>query len=149
KPGAGPPLVSQKFAGTQPLQLSLAPGSRVVVVSTFSDADGTMLTGSSCTNVALSTGQSSCLSITLTEIDAGMLDFSFPILDFATPIVDLAVPSSGCQSAADCSSVHGLPQCAGGTCSWTCDTGFLHCTSGNTGCDTDITSVENCGGCGN
>jgi hypothetical protein len=135
KPGAGPPLVSQKFAGGQTLQLSLPQGSRVVVVSTFSDSDGTMRTSSACSNVTLSSGKSSCLQITLIEIDAGSLDFSMPPM--------------GCQAPADCSSVHGTPQCAGGTCSWTCDAGFAHCGSDNTGCETDITTVENCGGCGN
>jgi hypothetical protein len=30
-----------------------------------------------------------------------------------------------------------------------CNTGFIHCMTGNTGCDTQSTSVDNCGGCGN
>jgi hypothetical protein len=50
--------------------------------------------------------------------------------------------------ATACSTLNGTPSCSGGTCAWTCNTGFVHCASGNTGCEVDDTTVYNCGGCG-
>lgn len=52
----------------------------------------------------------------------------------------------GCNVA--CVSANGTPKCAAGTCSWTCASGFAHCDSGNTGCETNIrTDVAHCGSC--
>jgi hypothetical protein len=34
-------------------------------------------------------------------------------------------------------------------CGWTCNPNFVHCGSGNTGCETPSNTVDNCGGCGN
>jgi hypothetical protein len=48
-----------------------------------------------------------------------------------------------------CSTAHGVPSCSGSTCSWSCDGGYAHCMSGNTGCETSTTTITNCGGCNN
>jgi hypothetical protein len=53
---------------------------------------------------------------------------------------------SGCGIA--CSTMSGTPSCMKGMCSWTCASGFAHCDSGNTGCETNIRSdVGHCGAC--
>lgn len=42
------------------------------------------------------------------------------------------------------------PTCTAGTCGFTCDTGFDDCdTNAATGCETNITTVMNCGRCNN
>jgi hypothetical protein len=168
-PGAGPPLVSRKFAAGEPLKLSLAPGTKIVVVSTFSDPDGTMLTATSCSSVDLGAGKAACLSISLVEIDGGVLVDLAEQPDLSGFMPDLTgVQTCGsdaecggqrcdlvrgicveCLSALDCSTVHGTPACASGACGWSCQPGYAHCMSGNTGCDTDIANTTNCGGCGN
>jgi hypothetical protein len=51
-----------------------------------------------------------------------------------------------------CSTTNGTPICAGGNCDWpinNCASGFRHCQSGNTGCDTNIRLPANCGSCTN
>jgi len=49
-----------------------------------------------------------------------------------------------------CSAVNGTPKCTGSACTWTCASGFAHCNSGNTGCDTNIrTTTARCGSCNN
>jgi hypothetical protein len=54
----------------------------------------------------------------------------------------------GCGNA--CSMLNAMAtSCNIGTCGWTCNMGFAHCSTGNTGCETDITQLTNCGGCGN
>jgi len=93
-----------------------------------------VITGTSCSQVDLGAGKGACLSISLTEVDGGAPS-------------DLG--GEECLSPADCSTLHGTPVCAGGKCGWSCSPGFAHCASGNTGCETDITTVDNCGGCGN
>jgi hypothetical protein len=52
----------------------------------------------------------------------------------------------GCGKA--CSTLNATPTCSAGVCGWTCNTDFIHCGSGNTGCET-ASSVTNCQGCGN
>jgi hypothetical protein len=48
-----------------------------------------------------------------------------------------------------CSSKNGTPSCNNSVCSWTCATGFGHCASGNTGCETNLhNDPANCGACG-
>ena len=52
----------------------------------------------------------------------------------------------GCGSV--CVTKNGTPKCAGGACSWTCVSGFTHCDSGNTGCETNTRSdPAHCGSC--
>lgn len=52
----------------------------------------------------------------------------------------------GCGVA--CSAQNGTPTCALSTCSWTCASGFGHCASGNTGCESNLrTDVNHCGSC--
>ncbi|MHB1845846.1 MAG: hypothetical protein ACYCWW_13550 [Deltaproteobacteria bacterium] len=71
--------------------------------------------------------------------------------------------NTGCETATDggnsvldcggcgisCSTLNGVPSCVGGACQWSCDPGFAHCASGNTGCETNLlTSTSSCGACG-
>jgi hypothetical protein len=52
----------------------------------------------------------------------------------------------GCGVA--CVNKNGTPKCAASVCSWTCASGFTHCDSGNTGCETNTRSdTAHCGSC--
>lgn len=52
-----------------------------------------------------------------------------------------------CRNA--CSDANGEAVCAGGQCGTTCSPGFDSCDSDiATGCETDIQTVDDCGGCG-
>ena len=63
--------------------------------------------------------------------------------------VDTAVDllnCGGCNLA--CVGTNGTPQCTAGVCGWTCASGFTHCDSGNTGCETNTRSdTAHCGSC--
>ena len=53
----------------------------------------------------------------------------------------------GCGTS--CVNTNGTPTCASGACAWTCASGFTHCDSGNTGCETNTRSdPAHCGACG-
>jgi hypothetical protein len=60
-------------------------------------------------------------------------------------------PAYGCgdPSCAPCSIANGTAACSSGTCAvGTCDPNHKDCNSkGVDGCETDITTVQNCGGC--
>lgn len=47
-----------------------------------------------------------------------------------------------------CSTANGTPSCTAGSCTWMCASGFAHCGTGNTGCETNArTDVTHCGAC--
>jgi hypothetical protein len=48
-----------------------------------------------------------------------------------------------------CSTLNATPMCLSGGCAWGCTSGYQHCMTGNTGCDTQTTTLTNCGGCNN
>jgi hypothetical protein len=52
----------------------------------------------------------------------------------------------GCALA--CNPTNDLPVCTLGACAFQCIPGYAHCAMGNTGCETRIDSILNCGGCG-
>jgi len=49
-----------------------------------------------------------------------------------------------------CSAVNDSPSCTAGKCVFKCANGFAHCgpPDDNTGCETNIRTVQNCGACG-
>ena len=49
-----------------------------------------------------------------------------------------------------CSTVNNSPTCVDSKCTFNCANGFTHCGSpqNNTGCETNIRTVNNCGACG-
>ena len=52
----------------------------------------------------------------------------------------------GCGLA--CSTKNATPSCTASTCAWACASGFTHCDSGNTGCETNTRSdLAHCGSC--
>ena len=52
----------------------------------------------------------------------------------------------GCGIA--CSTANATPACAGSVCSWTCAAGFDHCSTTNSGCETNLrTNATHCGSC--
>ncbi|HSO34837.1 MAG TPA: hypothetical protein VLT33_20040 [Labilithrix sp.] len=52
------------------------------------------------------------------------------------------------QCGTSCSTTNGSPSCLAGACRWTCNAGFNHCATGNTGCETNTSSsVTQCGSC--
>lgn len=52
----------------------------------------------------------------------------------------------GCDQP--CSTTNGAASCATGQCAWTCNPGYSHCASGNTGCETNTaTKTDQCGSC--
>ncbi len=52
----------------------------------------------------------------------------------------------GCGTA--CSTANGTPTCAASACSWACANGFAHCSTTNTGCETNTkTDATKCGSC--
>lgn len=82
-------------------------------------------TGSSCSG-----GKTCCTKLGL------CLDTSNDVLDCGK--CDLA-----------CDKTNGTPTCSGGMCKWMCASGFAHCGTMNSGCETNIrTDVANCGVCG-
>ena len=47
-----------------------------------------------------------------------------------------------------CVNKNSTPKCVAGACAWTCASGFTHCDSGNTGCETNTrTDPAHCGSC--
>src|SRR5262249_41735524 len=62
---------------------------------------------------------------------------------------ECANPSTSAQHCGTCdgacSTLNGTPVCNAGHCDWSCLTGFIHCGSGNTGCETRSDTVDNCG----
>jgi hypothetical protein len=49
-----------------------------------------------------------------------------------------------------CSGANGTPACSGSKCSWTCAAGYMHCQTGNTGCETNVRGdPAHCGSCSN
>jgi hypothetical protein len=59
----------------------------------------------------------------------------------------LTSPTNCGTCGTTCSSVNGTPSCTSGSCKWTCNPNFAHCGAGNTGCETAINTVSQCGGC--
>jgi hypothetical protein len=124
-------------------------------MTTFSDAAGSMATGSACIEANLAGGRAACLSLALEAIQ-----------------IDAGVDGGGCQSNADCSpplkvcqmTRHQCVQCASaadcppgqqcttsGACGQSCDP-MGRCPGGETCCeqicvDTRVDPL-NCGGCG-
>jgi hypothetical protein len=48
----------------------------------------------------------------------------------------------------ECSTANGAATCTNGSCTWTCNPGFEHCATGNTGCESHtLTDPTRCGGC--
>jgi hypothetical protein len=246
------PLLSRTFPGGSSLRLDISPGSRTIALTTFSDAEGKIPTGSACTTTDLSGGTGSCLSLTLAGIDGGGCtpdndtcpagqycgttlscqagckggsDCTDPTKSMCDPnrhqcvecllntdctggqicspggactqTCDASTPCPGGKSCCTgvcvdttsdplncngcgmpctggntlccngqcanpstslthcgmcghtCSTLNGTPTCSAGSCTWTCNTNFVHCGTGNTGCETADNNVMNCGGCGN
>ena len=50
----------------------------------------------------------------------------------------------GCGIAC-CTTNASAEQCTAASCGWTCNSGFMHCAAGNTGCDQNIFNVTHCG----
>jgi hypothetical protein len=70
--GAGAAQMSRTFKPGEALRLDIAPGPHVVVLTTYSDADGHLPTGSGCTAASFAAGAGVCLPITLALVsDAG------------------------------------------------------------------------------
>lgn len=178
-PGAGPALSSKSFAQGQAIKLSLAPGKRTVVVTTFGDSAGTTITGSACQEIDLSSGKSSCLAIEVTEVDAGSSGCTMNS-DCAPQLCDtMRHTCVDCLSAGDCPSgkvcspsgrctdgcdathpCSGGQSCCDGFCVDTrsdplhCNGCGMACSGGDTlccngQCANPQTSPEHCGGCGN
>jgi len=63
---------------------------------------------------------------------------------------DLATDPAHCGSCGhECSSDHGTPSCDRGDCRIACDPGWGDCDlDASSGCETDLTSVDDCGACG-
>src|SRR5262245_33031863 len=62
--------------------------------------------------------------------------------------------SSDVENCSECGMVCPMGQrsvrtCGGGTCGFDCDDGFADCTGPTDGCETDLSTLANCGGCGN
>jgi hypothetical protein len=60
------------------------------------------------------------------------------------------VDPGNCGSCGNaCSTANSTPSCSGHNCSWVCQSGFIHCGTNNTGCESALSSTTTCGGCGN
>jgi hypothetical protein len=64
--------------------------------------------------------------------------------------LDLSRDPLNCGACATaCSGLNGTPTCTARVCTWACATGFAHCGTGNTGCETNTRSdALHCGSCG-
>src|SRR5689334_1159765 len=61
--GQAAPLLSHSFAGGAAVRLDIPPGQRTIVMTTYADAAGALVTGSACSEVNLAGGHTACLSL--------------------------------------------------------------------------------------
>lgn len=67
--GSAQMIASKTFAASQPLSLDVAPGHHALVLTSFRDAQGTMLLGSACAEADLRSGTPVCVNVPLTAPD--------------------------------------------------------------------------------
>jgi stigma-specific protein Stig1 len=153
--GQAPPILSHTFPGGAAVRLDLPPGQRTIIMTTYSDPAGHLVTGTACTEASLSKGKAACLSLSL--VDIGNIGCSS---DDACGSVDGgATPRPHCDprrhqcvqcvSASDCQA--GESCSAAGQCAQPCDASG-GCPGSSTCCggfciDTNSDPL-NCGGCG-
>ena len=47
-----------------------------------------------------------------------------------------------------CGNKNGTPSCTGGTCQFKCASGFVHCGTGTSGCESSLSATTSCSACG-
>jgi hypothetical protein len=137
-PGSTPLLASQTFVPGEAITLNIPPGRRTLVLTTYADEAGTILTGSGCTTTTLAPGGQVCINLTILAAPdlAVVADLSVrdmrsvsdmpPVSDMA----DLSVNEAGCVgNACPCipAGSQGGDSCPGGEF---CDSQSLHCAVG-------------------
>jgi hypothetical protein len=157
--GAGAPIASGDFVPGETIRIDAPSGPGTVTLSAWGDVAATELLGTACRQVDLPAGSPLCLDLTLVAASDGgasgdaAADLGCAACDAGRICCDgvCVDPDSdpdhcgGCGTA--CSTVNATPECRSGRCSWSCSTGFGHCVSGNTGCETALDTVASCGGC--
>lgn len=147
------PLLTRTFAGGQSLRLDIPPGLRVVVLTTFSDAEGTIPLGGACTEAELGGGSKACLSFDLQVLDAGVVGACSSADDCTVaPLLKCETTRARCVEClgtADCTAPAVCS--ASGRCGLVCDASNP-CADGRTCCDGLCLDTRNdplhCGGCG-
>jgi hypothetical protein len=86
KAGSGPALTSQLYSKGQPIVLDVPPGPHAIVLTTFADAQATIVLGQGCVVSDLSPGARLCFDVTIA---------SLPDLGSATGAADLAMAPRG------------------------------------------------------
>jgi hypothetical protein len=96
------PVLSQTFPGGADVRLNIPAGDRIIAMTTFSDAEGKVPTGSACTEANLSGGQGACLSLTLSSIDGGGCSPSNDTCPAGQYCGSQLSCQAGCKSSTDC-----------------------------------------------
>ncbi len=149
--GGGPLLTSRTFSTGAAVALDLPAGQDAIVLTLFADAAGTQPLGGACTEGEFAAGSSTCLALSLQSVaapgsDGGACDGGGDChADGGAPgccdrgCVDTASDVANCGACGvQCSNDHATPSCEAGACVWQCESGYAHCGSGNTGCETRL-----------
>jgi hypothetical protein len=75
---AGAPSQTMSFMKGQTVKLDIPPGQHTIVLLAYSDANGAVEIGSGCQQGDFSAGAQICINLSLTPVDAGMMDLSIP-----------------------------------------------------------------------
>jgi hypothetical protein len=124
---AGTPIESHSFGPSDPIKLNISPGQRTIVLTTYSDAAGTVPTGSSCTEQRLSPGGQVCFNLPVTKVARGCI-----------------ATSTRCGDVC-CTPINGT---CNDTCGLACDPGWGNCNGDpGDGCETNLaqTGQKLCG----
>jgi hypothetical protein len=152
--GQAAPLLSRTFAGGAAVRLDIPPGRRTIVMTTYADAAGALITGSACSETQLSGGHGACLSLTLVALSGAVC-----ASDADCTVDGGAAVNRRCdgrrhqcvQCLGDSDCLAGQSCTAAGECAEPCDPAG-NCPPGRTCCDNFCVDLHadplNCGGCG-
>jgi Stigma-specific protein, Stig1 len=101
-PPGSVPLLSHTFKPGEEVKLDVPPGNRTIVLVTFADEAGTILTGQGCTTAMLSPGGQVCINLTI-----------LPAPDLAV-IADLSVVDNSMCSGSNCPCNNNPDNCPAG-----------------------------------
>jgi hypothetical protein len=122
------PLLSQTFRPGEAITLDIPPGHRTLVLTTYADQGGTILTGSGCTTTTLAPGGQMCINLTITATPDMAMITDLSVSDMA--VADLSVGEAGCVGSACPCSPAGSPDGDSCPAGQFCDPQSLRCAVG-------------------
>jgi hypothetical protein len=158
--GAATPMLSRTFDPGDTITFEVSPGHRAIVLTLFADQAANVPLATACSEGDFVGGSDACIALELQPLVACERDG-----DCATGssgasgddggrccahrCVNIFSDASHCGACGFvCSGANAVPSCAGGSCAWSCASGFGHCSDGNTGCETELgpNGLRSCGG---